>query len=244
MNTEQNVILFPIENSLSHEMPLASLIKLIESRFNCQCTYFYNQPVPQLMNDGHTLKFDYGAHHLLTKSIASSNWTPQQISELRQLLIHFWIPHINNLERSETLATFEKQMFDQNSFHSETERHRISSTEFSFVVLEGPSSDVNFKRSVDLHHQSGRNMLVQFSDICRSIDKLRDIETLGAVSIYIDDLESISAKSLSLVLQYLTLQDFSQDHPVFYISVVPTLESLTKKLSLSDPHALLLRMGL
>lgn len=102
-----------------------------------------------------------------------------------------------------------------------------SKTLSQIIHLKSHTEQNRHKVALKIHEMAEKNLFVHLDDIAASITDVEDIKTLTDLTIYVDDVESLSTSMLELLKKYLDLT--INDGPLFLIGSSLTLEALELK---------------
>ncbi|WII72694.1 hypothetical protein QJS83_02270 [Bdellovibrio sp. 22V] len=95
------------------------------------------------------------------------------------------------------------------------------------IHLEGRSENTNKKVALQLHELTSRWAFVPFNDIKGQLHSAQDIAKMGAMTIFIENVENLNAAEQELVLDYIS-EGHSADEPLIITSSLLSLEDLGK----------------
>ncbi|WP_374029408.1 hypothetical protein [Bdellovibrio bacteriovorus] len=95
------------------------------------------------------------------------------------------------------------------------------------IHLEGRSENTNKKVALQLHELTSRWAFVPFNDIKGQLHSAQDIAKMGAMTIFIENVENLNAAEQELVLDYIS-EEHSADEPLIITSSLLSLEDLGK----------------
>ncbi|XGC80731.1 hypothetical protein ACES2L_15510 [Bdellovibrio bacteriovorus] len=101
------------------------------------------------------------------------------------------------------------------------------------IHLQGRSENTNKKVALQLHELTGRWAFVPFNDIKGQLHSAHDIAKLGAMTIYIENAESLNAAEQELLMDYINEEPFA-DEPLIITSSSVSVEQLSTT-SLTSP---------
>jgi len=100
------------------------------------------------------------------------------------------------------------------------------------IHLEGHSEQANKKVALQLHELTGRWAFVPFNDIKGQLHSAQDIAKLGAMTIFIENAETLNAAEQELLMDYIA-DEREQDEPLIITSSSLKLGELSRA-SLDD----------
>lgn len=110
----------------------------------------------------------------------------------------------------------------------------------NFICLETKNSQIITRISNVVHEISGRWAFLNLRDIQANIHTVADFRSLGAMTLAIDDIATVSANMQGLICQ--TLSDASPEaEPLFVIGVQTSLDVLEKEMLILPKLAQLLK---
>lgn len=89
------------------------------------------------------------------------------------------------------------------------------------IHLQGRSENTNKKVALQLHELTGRWAFVPFNDIKGQLHSAHDIAKLGAMTIYIENAESLNAAEQELLMDYISEDPFADEPLIITSSSVP-----------------------
>lgn len=101
------------------------------------------------------------------------------------------------------------------------------------IHLEGSSENTNKKIALQLHELTGRWAFVPFNDIKGQLHSTQDIAKLGAMTIFVENVETLNPAEQELLMEYINEEHFS-DEPLLLTSSLKNLDELAKTELSSD----------
>lgn len=103
----------------------------------------------------------------------------------------------------------------------------------NLIHLEGRSENTNKKVALQLHELTGRWAFVPFNDIKGQLHSSQDIAKMGAMTIFIENVESLNAAEQELLMDYIA-EERASDEPLLITSSSQNLDELAKSTLSSD----------
>lgn len=153
----------------------------------------------------------------------------QQKSEIADLVKFLIEPKIYNLhlkqsEENMTLERHQKQGKVIDLFKINTSKTKTLS---QVIHLKSHTEQNRHKVALKIHEMAEKNLFVHLDDIAASLTSVEDIKTLSDLTIYIDDVETLSTSTLELLKSYLDLIDLNG--PLFLIGSSLGFEAIELK---------------
>ncbi|WP_373998519.1 hypothetical protein [Bdellovibrio bacteriovorus] len=101
------------------------------------------------------------------------------------------------------------------------------------IHLEGRSENTNKKVALQLHEITGRWAFVPFNDIKGQLHSAQDIAKMGAMTIFVENVEKLNAAEQELLMDYIA-EERSSEEPLIITSSSVTLDELTRSDLASD----------
>lgn len=95
----------------------------------------------------------------------------------------------------------------------------------NLIHLEGHSDTTNKKVALQLHEMTGRWAFVPFNDIKGQLHSSYDIAKMGAMTIFIENVEQLNAHEQELLMEYLS-EEHSSEEPLIITSSKLLVDSL------------------
>ncbi len=92
------------------------------------------------------------------------------------------------------------------------------------ILLKSHTELTRNRVALKIHEMTERNLFVHLDDIIASLSSKEDISTLSDITIYISDIESLSATTLRLLKDY--LESNTSDGPLFLVGSNLTMEAI------------------
>ncbi len=153
----------------------------------------------------------------------------QQKSEIADLVRFMIEPKVYNLhlKQSEQNILLEKnhergQVIDL--FKINTAKSKTLS---QIIHLKSHTEQTRHKVALKIHEMAERNLFVHLDDIAASLTTVEDIKTLSDLTIYIDDVETLSNSMIDLLKSYLDLTDLNG--PLFLVGSSLAFEAMETK---------------
>lgn len=132
--------------------------------------------------------------------------------------------HLQKIEQnSSALNSIEKLDFiglvENDSF--------IRTTLSSIIHLKSNMQQTRHKVAMKIHEMSERNLFVFLDDIASTLTSVEDIKTLNDMTVYVENVENLSAGMMDLLQKYLSLS--YESGPLFLIGSTLTLEQIETK---------------
>lgn len=95
------------------------------------------------------------------------------------------------------------------------------------IHLEGRSANNNKKIALQLHEMTSRWAFVPFDDIKGQLHSSDDIARLGAMSIFVENIETLKGPEQELLLEYIE-EEHTSEEPLIITSSLQSIDQLTK----------------
>ncbi|MEK2647162.1 hypothetical protein [Bdellovibrio sp. BCCA] len=95
------------------------------------------------------------------------------------------------------------------------------------IHLEGRSENTNKKVALQLHELTGRWAFVPFNDIKGQLHSAQDIAKMGAMTIFVENVENLNPAEQELLMDYIA-EERSTDEPLLITSSLKNLDELGK----------------
>lgn len=169
---------------------------------------------------------------------------PQQKSEITDLVKFLVEPKIYSLQlkkSEENLLRAGRQTLslveDEDSVIALYSSEKATRRTLSQVILLKSHTELNRNKvALKIHEMTGRNLFVHLDDIADSLTSKEDISTLTDMTIYIDDVESLSTGMLNMLQDYLEAADGTSpggkgggEGPLFLVGSGLSLEAIQQK---------------
>lgn len=102
------------------------------------------------------------------------------------------------------------------------------------IHLEGQAEAAKKKVALTIHEMTGRWAFVPYSDIKNQLHSIEDIARLGAMTIFIENVETLNAADHELLLSYLDEMK-GEDVPLFISSTKLTADELYSIENINEP---------
>lgn len=141
----------------------------------------------------------------------------QQKSEITDLVKFMIEPKIYNLRLKQTEENIRLEKNHERGQVIDLFKLNIakSKTLSQVIHLKSHTEQTRHKVALKVHEMAERNLFVHLDDIAASLTTVEDIKTLSDLTIYIDDVETLSNSMLELLKNYLDLTDVNG--PLFLI---------------------------
>lgn len=97
----------------------------------------------------------------------------------------------------------------------------------NLIHLEGRSENTNKKVALQLHELTSRWAFVPFNDIKGQLHSSQDIAKMGAMTIFVENVEGLNAAEQELLMDYIA-EERSADEPLLITSSLKSLDELGK----------------
>jgi phosphoenolpyruvate synthase/pyruvate phosphate dikinase len=129
---------------------------------------------------------------------------------------------LNHSGRSLTLVSTKASMLSL--YEQEDEKRKT----LSQVILLKSHTELSRNRvALKIHEMAERNLFVHLDDIIRSVTSKEELATLSDMTIYIDDVEKLSAKTMELLCS--VLETATENGPLFLVGSSLDMDSILKK---------------
>ncbi|WP_413943652.1 hypothetical protein [Bdellovibrio sp. HCB-162] len=95
------------------------------------------------------------------------------------------------------------------------------------IHLEGRSENTNKKVALQLHELTGRWAFVPFNDIKGQLHSAQDIAKMGAMTIFVENVENLNPAEQELLMDYIA-EERSTEEPLLITSSLKNLDELGK----------------
>ncbi|MGZ3726928.1 MAG: hypothetical protein ACXWQQ_14080, partial [Pseudobdellovibrio sp.] len=106
-------------------------------------------------------------------------------------------------------------------FNEEVPRRKTLS---QIILLKSHTELTRNRVALKMHEMTERNLFVHLDDIISSLSSKDDLSTLSDITIYIADIQALSASTLRLLKEY--LEGSSEDGPLFLVGSSLTMEAI------------------
>jgi len=96
------------------------------------------------------------------------------------------------------------------------------------VHLEGSQQTMNKKVALQLHDMTSRWAFVPFNDIKGQLHSTQDFSKMGAMTVFVENIEDLNASEQELLLEYVS-EDHGGDEPLIITSSRVSVDELGKK---------------
>lgn len=152
---------------------------------------------------------------------------PQQKAEVADLVGFLIKPSLYNihLKKKENGLSLNVTHEDTDVIELFNSNPPAKQTLSQLILLKSQLELSRNKVALKIHEMTERNLFVHLADIIQSISKPEDFKSLSDVTIYINDIEKLSAQTLSMLNTYLS-SHWQNNGPLFLIGSTLTMEQI------------------
>lgn len=114
---------------------------------------------------------------------------------------------------------------EDNSFERETSfANNATPSTTPLIHLQGKQNQIMKKVALQIHDFSGRWVFVPFEDVQNDLDSVTELCNLGGITLFVKDVENLSAKYQDLLASYLSLPRSLEEPLILTSSLIPVSE--------------------
>ena len=129
----------------------------------------------------------------------------------------------NNTQRTLTLVDSRKTVFELFNNQVPPRKQTLS----QIILLKSHTEFTRNRVALKIHDMTERNLFVHLDDILNSLSSKEDLATLSDVTIYISDVEKLSASTMRLMKEH--LDSNSENGPLFLVGSNLSMESILEQ---------------
>ncbi len=150
------------------------------------------------------------------KQINNFNFSKQNLSLFEELIE-------DEIEADAGIELNEEYELDKNLSLEEFENKK-SGLQSKIIHLNGRNDSLNRKVALQIHDMAHRWAFVPLQDMANSIENVQDLQKLGALTLYVDKIESLSPQLQSILVEYLELVQNEEEPLLISTSILSSQE--------------------
>ena len=175
---------------------------------------------------------------IVTRGAYLDNQQKAEVTDLVKFLVQPALYNIQLKKQEMALVEMNKTVSPLSSekdvvelFNSE----RFNKQTLSQIILLKSQLELSRNKvALKIHEMTGKNLFVRWNDISSSVNTVEDISTLTDVTIYVENIQSLTFENLSLLESYLSLKDTGHG-PLFLIGSTLSMQEIEQQ---PWPHSL------